>query len=62
MLYVHYLGGSKDNILVSCGIGYCKSSSYKGISSDNQMNIYLILHNIYTKIILMLWWKYSILI
>lgn len=35
------------DILVSCGVGYSKSSSYKGISSDNQLNIYLIIKNIY---------------
>lgn len=38
----------KDNdILVSCGLGYSESSSYSGISNNRQMNLFLILQNIY---------------
>lgn len=45
---IHAIAQFNDrDILVSCGVGYNKSSSYKGVSSDNQLNIYFIIKNIY---------------
>lgn len=37
----------EKDILISCGVGFNKSSSYRGVSSNNQLNLYFIIKNIY---------------
>ena len=45
---IYSIAQFKDNdILVSCGLGYSESTSYSGISSNKQMNLFLILQNVY---------------